>query len=306
LSTNGPNSDLIYKGTTVTIEIDPHAGFCFGVDRAVHLAESLLQKDSQAYCVGDIVHNQKEMDRLSQLGLTFVNHQELENQTSKKVLFRAHGEPPQSYQLANQKQHQLTDATCPVVVKLQQRVKKAWETMINLNGQVIIFGKRNHAEVLGLVGQTQNQAVVIENMNDLDAIDFSRPIEVFSQTTSSLTDYKLFCERITSKAQSTLKINDTICRQVSSREPWLKAFVITVEVMIFVGGTKSSNAKFLHGVCKSHNPDSFLVSGVDDIQMEWFAGKTRVGISGATSTPLWQLQEVAQWLHQNLNEQIKN
>lgn len=299
--TNESHINPVYTGKNVTIEIDPKAGFCFGVTRAVALAESLVQHNAPVYCVGDIVHNQVEQARLEKLGVHFISMEELKNQSGKKVLFRAHGEAPESYSFIKQNQHQLTDATCPVVLKLQQRIKNAWEEQKKSQGQIVIFGKKKHAEVVGLKGQTNNEAIIVESANDLPLIDFNRPIVLFTQTTMSIDAFHQLSEMIQQKAQAGVKINDTVCRQVSGREPWLAGFVKPFDRFVFVGGAHSSNARFLFEVCKNNNPGSVFISDVNELNSNDFINIKRIGISGATSTPLWQLHEVAGWLHQKLN-----
>jgi 4-hydroxy-3-methylbut-2-enyl diphosphate reductase len=300
LLNNELNKTGIYKSTAVTIEIDGKAGFCFGVTQAIKKAEEHLNQGRPIYCLGDIVHNQKEISRLESLGMQTISYPEFEKLSSQSVLFRAHGEPPETYAFANSNKLNITDGTCPVVLKLQQRIKKAWEKMQTQNGQVVIFGKKGHAEVIGLVGQTNNTAIVIGNIEDLGSVDFNRPIELFSQTTSSASAYKYLIEQMQKKARAVFKVNDTICRQVSDREPWLKHFVKNYDVLVFVGGKKSSNAKFLYQVCKEENDLTYFISNATELNFDWFTGKKKIGISGATSTPIWLLEEVARVLFERL------
>jgi len=301
LSTSEANKYLTYRGKQVTIEIDPLSGFCFGVARVVQLAEDQLKIGKTFYTLGDMVHNHREIDRLKALGLKTIDLNEFSTLKNSSVLFRAHGEPPTSYHVASKNKLQLSDGTCPVVAKLQQRVKSAWEALSKDNGRVIIFGKKGHAEVIGLLGQTNNEALVIETMEDFKYLDFSKPMEVFSQTTSSMDAYHYLCEQIQEKAKSHLKIHDTICRQVSNREPWLKKFAKNFDVIVFVGGIKSSNGKYLYQVCKNENPNTYFISESSDLDFNWFQHKKTIGISGATSTPTWLMQEVAQTIHRQLN-----
>lgn len=303
LSNNEANNQLIYTGKQITIEIDGKSGFCFGVSHAINKAEEQLQKGEKLVTLGDIVHNQKEIERLEAQGMKTLSYSDFETLENKKVLFRAHGEPPESYERAKANNLQVIDGTCPVVLKLQERVRNAWEAMKKVNGQVIIFGKKGHAEVIGLAGQTGNQALIISSIDDLSAIDFNRPIELFSQTTSSIHAYQYLIDQIQKKAKAGFRNNDTICRQVSNREPRLRSFVKNFDVFIFVGGKKSSNAKFLYQICKETNPNSYLISNADEIDFNWFSNKKKAGISGATSTPLWLMQQVAEFIHQKLNKE---
>ncbi|MGD9991732.1 MAG: 4-hydroxy-3-methylbut-2-enyl diphosphate reductase [Salinivirgaceae bacterium] len=303
MSNNEANNRLIYTGKQITIEIDGKSGFCFGVRHAIDKAEEQLQKGEKLVTLGDIVHNQKEIERLEAQGMKTLSYPDFETLENKKVLFRAHGEPPESYERAKANNLQVIDGTCPVVLKLQERVRNAWEAMKKVNGQIIIFGKKGHAEVIGLAGQTENQALIISSIDDLSAIDFNRPIELFSQTTSSIHAYQYLIDQIQKKAKAGFRNNDTICRQVSNREPRLRSFVKNFDVFIFVGGKKSSNAKFLYQICKETNPNAYLISNVDEIDFSWFSNKKKVGISGATSTPLWLMQQVADFIHQKLNKE---
>lgn len=281
------------------IEIDPNAGFCFGVVNAIKTAEENLTKGTEINCLGEIVHNEMENDRLKELGMKTVKHDQFPDLAGKNVLIRAHGEPPSTYELAKKYNINLIDATCPVVLKLQDRVRKAWERLQPLGGTVVIYGKKGHAEVIGLCGQTNNQAVVVQELTDLDGIDFSKPIEIFSQTTKEPEHYRMIVDEIrrrmamlTPQAETLLKVNNTICGQVSNRKPHIKAFAQKHDVMIFVSGTNSSNGKMLFDACMEANPYSHLVTSPKDLKAEWFNSHQSVGISGATSTPLWLMQEV--------------
>lgn len=282
------------------IEIDPYAGFCFGVVNAIKTAEEKLSKGIEINCLGEIVHNDMENSRLQKIGMKTVKHEQLPDLAGKDVLIRAHGEPPSTYELAKKHNINLIDATCPVVLKLQDRVRRAWERLQPLGGTVIIYGKKGHAEVIGLCGQTNNHAVVVQDLTDLDGIDFSKPIEIFSQTTKEPEHYRMIVDEIkrrmainTPHAETLLKVNNTICGQVSNRKPHIQEFAQKHDMMIFVSGTNSSNGKMLFEACREVNPNSHLILNSAELKPEWFSGCRSVGISGATSTPLWLIQEVA-------------
>ena len=285
------------------VTIDKYSGFCFGVVYAIQMAEAVLKKEGSLYCLGDIVHNNKEVERLNFLGLKIINHADLENLSDCKVLIRAHGEPPSTYKLAMKNNIQLLDASCPVVLKLQHQIKEGHEGLKDINGQVLIFGKEGHAEVTGLVGQTDGEAIIITTVDDLGKIDFSKSISIYSQTTKSPQAFKDITleieKRVKLFSNSEVKyiVNDTLCRQVSGREPQLKQFSIENDVIIFVSGKKSSNGKMLYKSCKSENPNSYFISDVDELNSDWFKHSKTVGICGATSTP--------RWLMENVQKQIK-
>lgn len=278
----------------MNVEIDQKSGFCFGVVNAVSKAEEALQSNDKLYCLGDIVHNGMEVSRLETLGLISIDHKKYFTLKDCKVLLRAHGEPPSTYEYARENNIELIDATCPVVLKLQQRVKRAHEDMQQQQGQVIIFGKKGHAEVKGLLGQTGNQAILVENEADLEQIDPQKPLVMFSQTTKPLDDFHRLSAKLQERAQAPTDIKDTICRQVANRVPRLKTFAAGHDVMIFVGGRKSSNAKLLFAVCQQANPNSYFISDKDELDTNWFTGHNSVGISGATSTPQWLMEEIAE------------
>lgn len=281
------------------VEIDQKSGFCFGVLNAIGKAEETLNTEDTLYSLGHIVHNELEVKRLQEMGLKTINHNEFFQLKDCKVLIRAHGEPPSTYEYAQLNNITLIDATCPVVLKLQQRVKKASETMNELDGQVVIFGHQGHAEVTGLVGQTDNQAIIVDNPEDYHPIDLSRPLVVFSQTTKSVDDFKKLTENIKNYAQTNrVEVHDTICRQVSNRVPHLQNFAVRFELIIFVGGLYSSNAQVLFDVCKKQNDRSFFVSSPDELQARWFSGVNTVGVCGATSTPQWLMEKVAEKIKQ--------
>jgi len=281
------------------IEIDQKSGFCFGVLNAIGKAEETLNTEGMLYSLGHIVHNDLEVMRLQEIGLQTIDHDEFFKLKDCKVLIRAHGEPPSTYEYARQNNITLIDATCPVVLKLQQRVKKAAETMREENGQVVIFGHQGHAEVDGLSGQTDNQAIVIEHPDDFKKVDPSRPVVVFSQTTKSVGDFRKLTQNIQEQAkQGRVESHDTICRQVSNRVPHLEQFAVRFDVVIFVGGLRSSNAQVLFDVCKKQNERSYFVSSPDDLQPGWFSEIEKVGICGATSTPQWLMEKVAERINQ--------
>jgi len=284
----------------MNVFIDKVSGFCFGVNHAVEAAELELKDNSKLYCLGDIVHNETEVRRLTDRGLIIINHEEFKKLHDCKVLIRAHGEPPETYQIAKENNITLVDASCPIVLKLQKKIHKAYEKMLVVGGQVLIYGKKGHAEVLGLVGQTDNTAIVIDKDEDLNSIDFTKPIRLFSQTTKSIDGLakitELIKQRIKEKNPNVdfdFIANDTICRQVSNRSKELKDFAHKHEVIIFVSGKKSSNGMFLYDVCKSVNAHTYLVSNTDELNSEWFKDINNVGICGATSTPVWLMEEIA-------------
>jgi 4-hydroxy-3-methylbut-2-enyl diphosphate reductase len=281
------------------VSIDPFAGFCFGVKRAIGIAESELQQRQQLYCLGGIVHNDEEIQRLEKTGLQTIDLNKLNESTGNKVLFRAHGEPPSTYKLASKNKIEIIDATCPVVLKFQKKVKAAWDEMKMVNGQVVIFGNKNHPEVIGLAGQTENKAIIVEDSNDLDKIDIHLPIRLFVQTTKNKDDFIKLVDCITHQIQdipseqSDFKFYNTICRQVSHRIPELKKFCQNHDIIIFISGKNSSNGRQLFNVCKSENSKSYFVSSVDEINNDWLMNIQSVGITGATSTPLWQMEQMA-------------
>ncbi len=276
------------------IEIDNHSGFCFGVVNAIQKAEEELQKGEVLYCLGDIVHNGKEVERLEALGMITISRNELEQLKNVKVLLRAHGEPPRTYEIAKENNVTIIDATCPVVLKLQKRIQQRYSDM-PANTQIVIFGKVGHAEVNGLVGQTNNSAIVVENENDLSKIDFSKNVRLFSQTTKSLEEFDalvaLIKERLDSKCS--FEFNDTICRQVSNRIPNIRIFAAKHDIVLFVSGKKSSNGKILFEECKGINKNTYFISKPEEINPIWFNSMYEsVGICGATSTPKWLMEKV--------------
>lgn len=283
------------------IEIDQQAGFCFGVKRAIHMAEQALEQGQVLYSLGEMVHNREEVERLRQKGMSTIEHQSLGGLSGKTVLFRSHGEPPQSYKTAGEHDINLIDATCPVVLKLQERIKNSYEALKPSNGQVIIYGKKDHPETIGLVGQTNGTALVFSSVGDLDQIDFSRPLELFSQTTMSLDGFRILADQIKAQAQNKVHIHDTICRQVANRLPHMAEFSVQFDRVLFVSGKNSSNGKMLFHECLKHNPLTYQISAPAEIDPEWLSGAGSVGITGATSTPLWLLEQVRDRLTQILN-----
>lgn len=274
------------------IEIDEGSGFCFGVTTAIKKAEEELQKGGTLYCLGDIVHNGMEVDRLTGQGLVTIGHEEMEELHDAKVLLRAHGEPPYTYELAHRNNIEIIDATCPVVLALQRRIKKQFAS--NPDAQIVIFGKKGHAEVLGLVGQTNQRAIVIEKFDEVDKLDFSRDIYLYSQTTKSLDEFHRiidYCQAHIS-AGAIFKSFDTICRQVANRIDNIKAFAAQHDLVLFVSGHKSSNGKVLFNQCLSVNKNSHLIESVAEIDLSWLDGVETVGICGATSTPKWLMEEI--------------
>jgi 4-hydroxy-3-methylbut-2-enyl diphosphate reductase len=284
----------------MVVEIDKKSGFCFGVQNAVEVAENALLKGEKVFSLGPIVHNDEEVERLSELGLVSVNYEQFIKLKNCKVLIRAHGEPPETYHIAEKNNITIIEATCPIVKKLQSKIKNTWLKIKENNGQVVIFGKPGHAEVVGLMGQTQNEGILVSGPDDLIKIDISRPVWLFSQTTMGVKDYNKFTDLLRSKMKDKgivdtgkfLHVNHTICGQVSNREPHLKEFALQHEVIIFVSGKASSNGKMLYSVCKKINPDTYFVSYPDEIERSWFVGKQSVGVCGATSTPKWQIEQI--------------
>lgn len=276
------------------VEIDDKSGFCFGVVRAINEAESAL-KEGVVASLGDIVHNRIEVQRLEELGLRTISHEEMHLIEGGRMLIRAHGEPPTTYAEAQRYHIAVIDATCPVVAALQQKVKEAYEKMSAVGGTVVIFGKRGHAEVVGLAGQVAGDVVVIEGEADLSQIEFSRPIYLLSQTTQSIKMFNHLAEIMRERVarEDMLTIDDTICRRVSSREEHLRQFAEQHDVIIFVCGRKSSNGRVLYNICREANPRSYNIEEAQELQREWFDGATSVGVCGATSTPKWLMESVA-------------
>jgi 4-hydroxy-3-methylbut-2-enyl diphosphate reductase len=282
------------------VNIDKNSGYCFGVEFAIKMAEDEMENKEPLYCLGDIVHNDMEVKRLSAKGLVVIDREQLQELSNCKVLIRAHGEPPETYKLAIENNIELIDASCPVVLKLQHRVKNAFDKMERENGQIVIYGKKGHAEVIGLTGQTLEKAIVVMEDADLEKIDYNRPITLFSQTTKSTKGFYALSEKIEEKIKVTkgelteidFNSNDSICRQVSNREPQLQRFAQENDVILFVSGKKSSNGKALYQVCLSENPRSYFIENEEEIELDWFQNAERVGICGATSTPMWLMEQV--------------
>jgi 4-hydroxy-3-methylbut-2-enyl diphosphate reductase len=264
------------------------------------MAEDEMENKEPLYCLGDIVHNDMEVKRLSEKGLVVIDREQLQELSNCKVLIRAHGEPPETYKLAIENNIELIDASCPVVLKLQNRVKNAFDKMERENGQIVIYGKKGHAEVIGLTGQTLEKAIVVTDDSDLDNLDYNRPITLFSQTTKSTKGFYALSEKIEGRIKDAkgelteidFNSNDSICRQVSNREPQLQRFAQENDVILFVSGKKSSNGKALYQVCLSENPRSYFIENEEEIEADWFQNAERVGICGATSTPMWLMEQV--------------
>jgi 4-hydroxy-3-methylbut-2-en-1-yl diphosphate reductase len=269
------------------VNIDNNSGFCFGVVYAIEMAEDILDEHGRLYCLGDIVHNDEEVNRLENKGLKIISHENLKDLHGEKVLIRAHGEPPSTYQTAIENNLELIDASCPVVLKLQNRIKKSHDK----KDQIYIYGKHGHAEVVGLLGQTQNEATVFTELNELEIDKMPDEITLFSQTTKSMDNFYKIAENL-KNAGKKVNANDTICRQVSNRDKELRDFAGKFDKIIFVSGTKSSNGKVLYNVCKERNPDTYFISRKEELNSGWFAKDQTVGICGATSTPMWLMEEV--------------
>ncbi len=293
MSTLKTSKALIITHPNFTIEINSQSGFCFGVVNAILKAEQNLNATDKLYSVGSIVHNSQEVSRLTKKGLEVIELSQLNTLKNKKILFRAHGEPPESYEQLKASGNELIDATCPVVLKIQQRIKKAYQQSLSNEGQIVIYGKENHPEVLGLMGQTSYKAILISSENDIPKIDLTKPIELFSQTTMPLNKFRSLATLITEKSTNTIKVNDTICRQVSDRQKYLKEFSSRFDIVYFVGDKKSSNSKVLFQVCKNQNEESYFITAPDEINLLQLKNKSKIGICGATSTPEWLMQDVA-------------
>jgi len=283
--------------------IDKNSGYCFGVEFAIQMAEDEMASGGQLFCLGDIVHNAMEVERLAKKGLKIIDREQLKELSDCKVLIRAHGEPPETYQLALKNNIELVDASCPVVLKLQNRVKASFDAIDSKEGQIVIYGQQGHAEVIGLAGQTGDKAIVITGEQDLDKIDFTKPVTLYSQTTKSTQGFYKMKDLIETRvkeagqdAEEHFEYNDSICRQVSNREPQLRKFSKEFDVVIFVSGKKSSNGKALYGVCKQENERSYFVENESEIEPSWIRSTDNVGICGATSTPMWLMEQVKQYI----------
>lgn len=274
------------------VEIDEGSGFCFGVTAAIRKAEEELRASGCLYCLGDIVHNSDEVERLKSIGLVTITHDDLKRLHGVKVLLRAHGEPPSTYQIAKENNIEIIDATCPVVLRLQQRIKATCAQ--SPDSQIVIYGKKGHAEVNGLVGQTDGRAIVVESVDELDRLDFSADIALYSQTTKSLEGFQGMIQAIDNRRDKNRNFehNDTICRQVSNRVEHIRSFAREHRTVLFVAGAKSSNGKILYGHCKDANPRSYLISNESHIDPAWLENAESIGICGATSTPRWLMENV--------------
>lgn len=282
------------------VEIDKRSGFCFGVVKAIGRAEEELEANGSLFCLGEIVHNGEEVNRLARSGLRTISHSEMERAAGKTLLLRAHGEPPETYRKARELGINLIDASCPVVLKLQSLVREGWRRMQQANGQVVIYGKKDHAEVIGLMGQVNGDCILVSSIDEIDQIDFTRPVELFSQTTQSPDKYMQIAEEIVQRMEkfkpghsSQFKLHRSICGQVGNRKKELAEFAPKYDVVLFVSGKNSSNGKMLFQVCVNINPNTYFISSGDEVHPDWFRPHQRVGICGATSTPLWLMEEVA-------------
>lgn len=285
----------------IQIEIDNGSGFCFGVTTAIKKAEEELRLGASLYCLGDIVHNGMEVERLHEQGLITINHDDLQQLHGAKVLLRAHGEPPSTYQLAQGNNIEIIDATCPVVLQLQRRIKRQYDS--NPDAQIVIFGKNGHAEVLGLVGQTEGHAIVVENLRDVKELDFTRDIYLYSQTTKNLDEFHEIIEFIQGHIAegATFRSFDTICRQVANRMPAIAAFAERHDLILFVSGRKSSNGRVLFNECLQRNPRSHHIESPAEIEMSWLEGVETIGICGATSTPKWLMEQCRDYILNKMN-----
>lgn len=275
------------------VEIDSNSGFCFGVRRAIATLEAQLGRGEDVYCVGDIVHNGREIDRLRGKGLKVIEAKDLGSLHNVSVLFRAHGEPPSSYATVRANGLSLTDATCPVVLKLQERIRQADARMMGRDGQVVVFGKKGHAEVIGLMGQIMGRGILLEDAGQIGLVDPAKPVELFAQTTKNPAEYAKIAALIKSRSSAAVTVHDTVCRQMAARAEGMEAFARSHSPIIFVGGAKSSNSKVLFDICRQINEDSHFVTAEDEVEPQWLEGRAGpVGIMGATSTPLWLMQNV--------------
>lgn len=275
------------------VTIDKDSGFCFGVVYAIDMAEEILEQDGYLYCLGDIVHNDEEVSRLRAKGLRIIDHDRLPTLQNEKVLIRAHGEAPETYKIALENNITLIDASCPVVLKLQNRIKTSHDD----DEKILIFGKHGHAEVIGLQGQTNNEALVFQDIDELDNVELPSSFTLYSQTTKSVDKFYAIKEELINRGYQ-VKANDTICRQVSNRYDDLNDFARQYDKIVFVSGKKSSNGKVLYDVCKAANPNSYFISGIDELDASIFDDGDTIGICGATSTPMWLMKDVKQALEQ--------
>ena len=291
----------------IKVEINESSGFCFGVVTAIHKAEEELSKGEPLYCLGDIVHNSREVERLKAMGLITINHDEFKQLRNVKVLLRAHGEPPQTYQIAKENNIEIIDATCPVVLRLQKRIKQEFLKESQREKQIVIYGKNGHAEVLGLVGQTEGKAIVIEKAAEAPKLDLSKDIRLFSQTTKSLDEFQEIVAYIKEHISSdtTFEYYDTICRQVANRMPKLREFAAAHDLIFFVSGKKSSNGKMLFDECLKVNKNSHLTDSEQEIDASLLQEVHSIGVCGATSTPKWLMENVQKQIQRLLENKNK-
>lgn len=288
------------------IEIDPGAGPCFGVERAIKIAENTMLENKQLFCIGDLIHNEQEIKRLEKLGMKTIHLKDAIAKQIPEVLFRAHGEAPSSFQIAKENNIKIIDATCPIVINLQNQIRKTYQKIKQTEGQIIIFGNRKHPEIISLLGFCEENAIIIDKLKGLDSLDFLKPIYLFSQTTKYQSDYYLIKEEIENRIQllkkssSHLFFHDSTCRLVAKRDKQLKEFIKDKDIIIFVSGKKSSNGKQLFQICKQSGIPSFFISKGEELKLEWFLGKVSLGISGATSTPYWLLDDVKDRINNSL------
>ena len=290
----------------IKVEIDEGSGFCFGVVTAIHKAEEELAKGVTLYCLGDIVHNSREVERLKTMGLITINHEEFKQLHNAKVLLRAHGEPPETYTIARENNIEIIDATCPVVLRLQKRIKQEYQEKDAEEKQIVIYGQNGHAEVLGLVGQTTGKAIVIEKLEEAKELDFSKSIRLYSQTTKSLDEFWEIVDYIKDhiSPSATFEYYDTICRQVANRMPNLRTFAASHDLIFFVSGKKSSNGKMLFSECLKVNPNSHLIDNAEEIDDSIFHGISSIGVCGATSTPKWLMEQIYTEIKARLDKKI--
>lgn len=290
----------------IKVEIDEGSGFCFGVVTAIHKAEEELAKGVTLYCLGDIVHNSREVERLKTMGLITINHKEFKQLHNAKVLLRAHGEPPETYAIARENNIEIIDATCPVVLRLQKRIKQEYQEKDAEEKQIVIYGQNGHAEVLGLVGQTTGKAIVIEKLEEAKELDFSKNIRLYSQTTKSLDEFWEIVDYIKDhiSPSATFEYYDTICRQVANRMPNLRKFAASHDLIFFVSGKKSSNGKMLFSECLKVNPNSHLIDNAEEIDNSLLHGISSIGVCGATSTPKWLMEQIYTEIKARLDKKI--
>lgn len=282
----------MYQLETMNVKIDNNAGFCFGVVKAIAAAEEELQHHKSLYCLGDIVHNSAEVDRLRKKGLKVIDYKDLEHLKDTRVLIRAHGEPPSTYETAKSHNIELVDATCPMVLALQKKIRQGYEEMRQCGGQVVIFGKVGHAEVVGLTGQTDGNAIIVSSLSDIEKIDMTRPIRLYSQTTKNREEYDQLIAEIKKRSQSDVMTYNTLCSRVANRAKELEEFAKGVDVVLFVSGSNSSNGKYLYEYCKKVQPKTYFVTDDCKIDKAWLEGAETVGITGATSTPRWLMEDL--------------